>query len=152
MGRAAGEILYHEISAPSGGYCLRLHPSCPNSLWWPMRRDPTLHQLLGDLASKSGLRVEYDTHYDAFNWEIRWWTDDGLHVPDIQPYPDGRIEVSRRRTRYPWLPRLVAWVSKVIPMFPEWGRSTCEPVATLAWPSESARLRDVVESELAQAT
>jgi len=151
MGRAAGETLDHEISAPSGGYCLRLHPSCPNSLWCPMRRDPTLHQLLGDLASKSGLRVEYDTHYDAFNWEIRWWTDDGLHVLDIQPYPDGRIEVSRRCTRYPLLSRLIAWARNVIPMLPDLGRSTREPVATLRWPSESARLRDVLESELALA-
>lgn len=116
----------------------------------PMRRDPILHQMIAELASKRGLRVEYDTHYDGFNWEIRWWADDVLHVLDIQPYPDGRIEVSRRRTRYPWLLRLVAWAKNVIPMFPELGRSTREPVATLAWPSESARLRDAVESELAQ--
>jgi hypothetical protein len=118
----------------------------------PMRRDPILHQLIADLAQERGLRVEYDTHYDAFNWEVRWWADDVLHVLDIQPYPEGRIEVSRRRTCYPWLPRLATWASKVIPMFPELGRSTREPVATLAWPSESARLRDVVESELAQVT
>jgi len=117
-----------------------------------MRRDPALHQLIADLASERGLRVEYDTHYDAFNWEIRWWTDDVLHVLDIQPYPDGRIEVSRRRTRYPLLSRLIAWARNVIPMLPDLGRSTREPVATLRWPSESARLRDVVESELAQAT
>ncbi|MCR6625732.1 MAG: hypothetical protein NVV67_05570 [Pseudoxanthomonas sp.] len=116
-----------------------------------MRRDPALHQLIADLASERGLRVEYDTHYDAFNREIRWWTDDVLHVLDIQPYPDGRIEVSRRRTRYPLLSRLIVWARNVIPMLPDLGRSTREPVATLRWPSESARLRDVLESELALA-
>jgi hypothetical protein len=130
-----------------------VYPSSASQLVMvPMHRDPTLHQLIAELASKRGLRVEYDTHYDALNWEIRWWADDVLHALDIQPYPDGRIEVSRRRTRYPWLPRLVAWARNVIPMFPDVGRSTREPVATLAWPSESARLRDVVESELAQST
>lgn len=107
--------------------------------------------MIAELASKRGLRVEYGTHYDAFNWEIRWWEDDVLHTLDIQPYPEARIEVYRRYTHYPLLSRLLAWAREVIPMFPDLGRSTREPVATLAWPSESDRLRDVIESELALA-
>ncbi len=113
-----------------------------------MQRDPELHQLVTLFARQHGLRVVYDTHYDAFNWEIRWWVDGVLNAVDIQPYPEGWIDVSRLRTRFPMLPRLLAWAQRVVPMFPQWDRTTREPLARLAWPSEAARLRELIALEL----
>ena len=113
-----------------------------------MQRDPALHQLITHIAQEHGLRVVYDTHYDAFNWEIRWWNGGVLYAVDIQPYPEGRVEVSRLRTQYPLVPRLLAWATGAIPMFPQMGRITREPLATLTWPSEGARLRKLVALEL----
>lgn len=113
-----------------------------------MRRDPALHQLITAIAREYGQRVVYDTHFDAFNWEIRWWTDGVLNAVDIQPCPEGRIEVTRLRTRYPTLPRLLAWARRILPMFPQWGITTRDPLARLVWPSDVGRLREVIVSEL----
>lgn len=113
-----------------------------------MQRDPELHQLVTLIARQHGLRVVCDTHYDAFNWEIQWWADGVLSAVDIQPYPEGWIDVSRLRTHFPMLPRLLAWALRDVPMFRRWDRVTREPLARLAWPSEAARLRELIVLEL----
>jgi hypothetical protein len=113
-----------------------------------MQYDPALHQLVTLIAQERGLRVEHDTHYDAFNWEIRWWAGNVLHAVDIQPYPEGWVELSRLRTHFPMLPRLLAWTLQAVPMLPRGDRTSREPLATLAWPSESARVLEVITLEL----
>ena len=62
-----------------------------------MRRDPAVHQLIADLASERGLRLEYGTHYDALNWQLRWWTEDVLLVLDIQPVSYTHLDVYKRQ-------------------------------------------------------
>ena len=113
-----------------------------------MQRDPALHQLVTLIAQEHRLRVAYDTHCDAFNWEIRWWAGGILHAVDIQPYPEGWIELSRLRTRFPLWSRLFAWACQVMPMLPRWDRTSREPMARLAWPSEAARVREAITLEL----
>ena len=113
-----------------------------------MTRDPALHQLITAIAREYDLRVEYDTHYDAFNWEILWWADNVLNAVDIQPFPEGWLEVSRLRTHYPLWPRLLAWMQGVVPTLPVGDRTTREPLARLAWSCESKRLREIILAEL----
>jgi len=113
-----------------------------------MQHDPALHQLVMLVAREHGLRATYDTHYDAFNWQISWCEGNDLHAVNVQPYPDGAVELSRVRTRLPLLPRLLAWAMRVVPMLLRWRRTTHEPLARFAWPAESARLREAIVSEL----
>ena len=113
-----------------------------------MQRDPTLHQLVTLIAQERGLHVAYDTHYDAFNWQIRWWAGGILHAVDIQPCPEGWIELSRLRTQFPLWPRLFAWTLQIVPLLPRWSRTSREPLARLEWPSEKARVRKVITLQL----
>ena len=70
------------------------------------------------LAAENGLRVGFDTHYDAGNCEVRWWTGKTLNRLDFQPLGDGLLVVTLNRDKFRVFPRLLRWAYGSIPMFP----------------------------------
>ncbi len=112
-----------------------------------MENAPSLRPLIESIAHERGLSVAHDTHYDAGNWQLWWWEGGIRQAVDVQPYPDGGIEVARLSTRYPVLPKLLAWARRAIPMFPETGRTEYQRLARLQSPPME-RLRDAIEAGL----
>ena len=113
-----------------------------------MEADPVIRQLVEAVAREHGLTISYDTYYDAGNWQLSWWEGGVRQAIDVQEYPDGWIEVSRQSTRYPTLPKLLAWARRTVPMFPRWERAEREALARLPWPGSVEDVRSVIESEL----
>lgn len=112
-----------------------------------MENAPSLRPLIESIAHERGLSVADDTRYDAGNWQLSWW-EGGIHqAVDVQPYPDGWIEVARLSTHYPVLPKLLAWARRTIPMFPEMGRTEYQLLARLQSPPVE-RLRDAIKAGL----
>ena len=115
--------------------------------WSAVENAPSLCPLIESIAHERGLSVAHDTHYDAGNWQFWWWEGAIHRALDVQPYPDGRIEVAHLSTRYPVLPKLLAWARRAIPFFPEMGRADRQLLVRLQSPPME-RLRDAIEAGL----
>jgi hypothetical protein len=59
------------------------------------------------IGEERGLRVGYDTHYDAGNYEISWWSGCVLYRLDFQPRSDTCNQVTSYRDHFPMLPCLL---------------------------------------------
>ena len=115
--------------------------------WSTVENAPSLCPLIESIAHERGLSVAHDTHYDAGNWQFWWWEDAIHRALDVQPYPDGRIEVACLSTRYPVLPKLLAWARRAIPFSRRWDAPSANCwYACKAPPME--RLRDAIEAGL----
>ena len=113
-----------------------------------MQADPSLKELLATIALERHLSLAHDTHYDAKNWELSWWQGPVWHSIDVQPNPDGRLEVSHIRTSYPLLPRLLAWARRSVPMFPATSKSKHQFLGSLQWPCPPDQLRQLIDPAL----
>ncbi len=113
-----------------------------------MEDSSSLRDLIIAIASERGLSLAYDTHYEANNWELSWWQDSVRCSLDVQPYPNGRIEVTLLGTTYPFLPKLLAWARQWIPMFPVLGSTQRTPLGSLQWPCSPNQLRELLGSGL----
>jgi hypothetical protein len=69
------------------------------------------------VARDSGLVLAYDTHYDAGNAQLRWWSGRELHRLDFQP-SSGRIRVTHLVDTFPMFARFLHWAWSSVPMFP----------------------------------
>ncbi len=113
-----------------------------------MHAHPDLPAIAASIASASGLSLAHDTHFDAFNWTLGWWEGTTHHVIDLQPWPDGRLEIRKRTTRYPWPGRLLAWSHAFIPMFPYLGREASRHLGDLFQPYTHEQVLALVRQEL----
>ena len=113
-----------------------------------MQADSSLKDLLTEIAQERGLALAHDTHYDAGNWELSWWHGRARHALDVQPYPDGRLDVSSVITSYPALPRLLAWSARAIPLFPSFGRVQRNLLGQVRWPCPPLFLRQLIDQGL----
>ncbi|MBK6288119.1 MAG: hypothetical protein IPG20_09470 [Gammaproteobacteria bacterium] len=64
------------------------------------------------------LSVASDTHYDAGNLELQWWSGNVLHRLDLQPMPEGNVVVTAFWDCYPLFGRAMRWAWNFIPMVP----------------------------------
>ncbi|WP_242111858.1 hypothetical protein [Luteimonas aquatica] len=113
-----------------------------------MQADSLLKNLLISIARERHLVIDYDTHYEAGNWQLSWWHEGVRYALDVQPYPDGRIDVSRIVTTYPFLPRFFAWIERAVPFLPFQGKVRHECLGKLQWPCSPALLRQLLEEGL----
>ena len=113
-----------------------------------MQADSSLEDLLTAIAHERDLALAHDTHYDAGNWELRWWHGRARHAIDVQPYPEGRLDVSSVVTSYPLLPRLLAWAGRAVPLFPFQGRVQRKLLGQLQWPCPPTLLRQLLDQGL----
>jgi len=80
---------------------------------------PEFVAVLKTVAAEKGLGLAHDTHYDGFDWELRWWSGQSLHRLNFQPWLDEKLLVSRTGETYPSPARLVRWGSTFVPFFPQ---------------------------------
>lgn len=78
----------------------------------------SLRKILEAIASQRGLRLAYDTHYDAGNLELSWWQEEIRHRLDFQPLHDEPLQVTYLLDTYPFFPKLLLWCRGYVPMFP----------------------------------
>jgi hypothetical protein len=91
-----------------------------------------LVEVIKSLAAERHLGVAHDTHYDAFNWELQWWTGRELHRLDFQPWPDDRVLVFHTVETYPAFAKLLRWAWRSIPLFPNVAKAKSTPRGELA--------------------
>jgi hypothetical protein len=85
-------------------------------------------------AKENGYRFAYNTHYDAYNCEVSWWNGRILNHIDFQPVEDGLIVVNLIQLHYRFLPKILYWAHRKIPMFPFLAQSTFARVGDLRNP------------------
>jgi hypothetical protein len=107
-----------------------------------------LHKILGDIAAERGLRLAYDTHYDAGNLELSWWQEKLRHRVDFQPFPDAPMQVTHLVDTYPLLPRLVLWCRRHIPMFSVLPKTEWQSIGTMSQPYSSENVEQLLEGSL----
>jgi len=104
-----------------------------------------------EVAATSGLRVGYDTHFDAGNVELRWWSGRRLKRLDFQPMPNAGIQVTFLTDAYPFLPRLLRSLRSVIPMFPHVAKTEYRVIGTLDRNQDRARYAESIRRLVADA-
>jgi hypothetical protein len=96
------------------------------------------------------LRVGYDTHYDAGNYEISWRSGRVLYGLDFQLRSVTCIRVALYREHFPMLPRLLRWAWRNIPMYPFFARVEAQDLGRLSagqsTPWYSERVKYFLES------
>jgi len=107
-----------------------------------------LGSFLKSKAGSPGVRLAFDTHYDARNWELSWWRGKVLHRLDFQPLEATQVAVTLNKDQFRLLPKFLRWAHDAIPLFPylasnEWNRLTTE-----SFPIDEARLDALVTTAL----
>lgn len=113
-----------------------------------MHGHPDLAEIAALIAKQYGIGAAHDTHYDAQNWELYWWDGNTRQAIDLQPYPDGSLEIRHIRAHFPWPGRFYAWARNVVPMFPCLGRSESTILGQLAVPYTSSQVVALVQQVL----
>ena len=103
-----------------------------------------LREVLSTIAADRRLRLSYDTHYDAGNLELSWWQGKSRHRVDFQPLQGEPLQVTHLVDTYPYLPRLLFWCRRCIPMFPILPKVQCLPMGSLAEPCSKERVEQLV--------
>jgi hypothetical protein len=103
---------------------------------------------LGDFlkteASRLGLRLSFDTHYDARNWALSWWRGRTLHRLDFQPMGNGVLSITHYRDQFRFLPRLLRWAHNAIPLFPYFAHTESDNHATEQLPFNKQSIAGLV--------
>lgn len=81
-----------------------------------MNTDKThkMHSIFNEIAAVQGLKFGYNTHYEAYNYQIDWWEGRDHHRLDFQPINELLI-VTHLTDRYRFLPHVCYWLYKSIP-------------------------------------
>lgn len=117
----------------------------------PVNIAPELDAAVGKVAHKHGLSVSRDTHYDAFNIELQWWSGNQKHRIDFQPYPEGHVIVTKLVDEYAVFGRFLCWAQNVIPFFPFLAKTRSVSLGILNPPFDVDSLESQVTDYLARA-
>ena len=52
-----------------------------------------IETILREIAAVHALRLGYNTHYEAYNYEFDWWEGGNHHRLDFQHKPDRTIKI-----------------------------------------------------------
>ena len=117
----------------------------------PVEIAPELEAVVVAVATERGCRVARDTHYDAFNIELQWWSGNCLHRIDFQPYPEAHVVVTALADTFPVMGKLLCVLRKVVPMFPYLAKTESTALGTLHPPFNSEHLRKEIEGYVCKA-
>jgi hypothetical protein len=76
-----------------------------------------LESAIKRIAQEQGLRVAFDTHFDARNCVLSWITGRIKYRIDFQPSTSGSSHVTLYQDNYRFQPRLLSWAEHNIPFF-----------------------------------
>lgn len=97
--------------------------------------------LKSEVVNLLGVKISFDTHYDAQNWELSWWNGNTHHRMDFQPLERGEISITHYKDHFPCLPKLFYWAHNAIPMFPYYARVEWNNLVKKHFPLEEAEVR-----------
>ena len=81
-------------------------------------RETCIREIFRETAVRHGMRLEYNTHYDAYNYVISWWDGTNHHRLDFQPIDDS-LAVTHYIDRYKRFQHICHWLHSRIPeIFP----------------------------------
>jgi len=103
-----------------------------------------LAEAVEEVARTFGLHVGYDTHFDAGNVELSWWSGRKLKRLAFQPIPNAGIQVTFLTDTYPLLPKLFRTLRSFIPMFPHMAKTEYRVLGVLDNSQERARYAERV--------
>lgn len=73
-----------------------------------------MHSIFIEIAEVHGMRFGYNTHYEAYNYQLDWWKGRNHHRLDFQPINEVLI-VTHLTDSYKFLPYVCYWLYKSIP-------------------------------------
>lgn len=71
-----------------------------------------------EISKYTGLRLGFDTHYDALNFEFSAVKGKAKHRLDFQPMETGVFYITKYVDTFPFSPNICSILHSVIPMFP----------------------------------
>ena len=107
-----------------------------------------LSEIAKSLANSHGVGAAYRTSYDAWRWELSWWSGATRHALVLQPCPDGRLEVLKFTTRFPRPGRVFAWVEALAPTLLQAGNTDFQLLGSIAGPYTSAQVAAIASPAL----
>ena len=108
----------------------------------------SLRKILEAIASQRGLRLAYDTHYDAGNLELSWWQGKTRHRLDFQQLHAEPLQVTHLLDTYPFLPKLLLWCRRYVPMFPVLPKVQWHILGSLPEPYTKESVEDLILNAL----
>lgn len=109
-------------------------------------------QQLGDYlkseATQRGLRLRFDTHYDAQNWVLSWWHGSTLHHLDFQPLENEQFSITHYQDNFKYFPRFMYWAHRVIPMFPNLAKIEWKNIALEHFPLQEQQVATYISDSL----
>ncbi len=112
---------------------------------------PELLEAIALVATERSLSVGSDTHYDAGNIEISWWSNNVLHRLDFQPMSEGQVLVTALTDTYPFAGRFLRLLWRVVPFFPNAAKTKQWVVGKLEQPFLTGQLRTTIKEYLTYA-
>ena len=103
-----------------------------------------LHEILVTITSLRGLSLAYDTHHDAGNLVIAWWQGRSRHRLDFQPLRGEPLQVTHLLDTYPFMPRLLHWCRRYIPMVPVSSKEQWQVLGTLSEPYSEESVEELI--------
>ena len=81
-----------------------------------MDKDQTnkIDSIFREIATVHGLGFGYNTHYEAYNYQLDWWESRYHHRLDFQPINESMV-VTHMSDHYRLLPHVCYWLYKSIP-------------------------------------
>lgn len=107
-----------------------------------------LGSFLKSVAATSDMRLAFDTHYDARNWELSWWRGKVLHRMDFQPQESPQVAVTHFKDQFRLLPRFLRWAHNSIPLFPYLAQTPWNKLTTERLPIDKSRIKALIGSIL----
>jgi hypothetical protein len=104
------------------------------------------------IAGEKGLCVQYDTHFDANNCEVTWWTGPIRYRLDFQPLGESFVVVTFNRDSFPFLPRLLLWAWRNIPLFPSFARISTRSLGEIRGTNLADSCEEKIHEAIAIAT
>lgn len=95
-------------------------------------------------AGEFGVRVMFDTHYDAANWELSWWQGSVLHRLDFQPQESTRVSITQYEDSFQCLPKFLRWAHGTIPLFPYLAQIKWINIATEYFPIDESSIETII--------
>jgi hypothetical protein len=103
-----------------------------------------LGELLHAEARRRGLRLAFDTHYDAQNWTLSWWKGRHRHRLDFQPMAEQGLDIVHYQEHIPWVPRTMAKLLDVVGPFSELARTEWTLLEKGRFPIEAERVQSLI--------
>lgn len=105
-----------------------------------------LGELLRAEAARLGLRLSFDTHYNAENWVLTWWRGPRKHRLDFQPMPANEVHITHYQDSIRGWPRALVRMLDVVGFFRDMSSTEWTNIEHAHFPIEREHVQSIVAS------